>query len=149
MTPRASLPDIENEVMCVECGTALSVSQSPVADQERALIRRDIAAGKTKAQIKAHLVAEYGNEVLAEPRGGSFDWAAWAIPIALVVLATAGVAVAARRWRRARVAGGAAQASAGDGPPAATGPRRPSCGSRCSARHARGPWRRTAGASSS
>ena len=27
--PRASLPDIEDEVMCLECGTALNVSTSP------------------------------------------------------------------------------------------------------------------------
>ena len=38
--PQASLPDIEDEVMCVECGTALNVSTSAVADQERAFIRR-------------------------------------------------------------------------------------------------------------
>ena len=35
-TPRTTLPDVEDEVMCVECGTALNVSTSPVADQERA-----------------------------------------------------------------------------------------------------------------
>ena len=65
--PRASLPDIEDEVMCVECGTVLSVSSSPVALQERAFIREQIAAGKDKKQIKAALVEEYGEGVLAEP----------------------------------------------------------------------------------
>ena len=54
--PRATLPDIEDEVMCVECGTVLNVSSSPVADQERAFIRRQIALGKDKEQIKAALV---------------------------------------------------------------------------------------------
>ena len=33
-TPRTTLPAVESEVMCVECGTPLSVSQSPVADQD-------------------------------------------------------------------------------------------------------------------
>ena len=65
--PKASLPDIEDEVMCVECGTVLSVSNSPVAIQERAFIREQIAAGKDKAQIKAALVDEYGEEILAKP----------------------------------------------------------------------------------
>ena len=41
--PKASLPDIEDEVMCVECRTALNVSSAPVADQERAFIRARIA----------------------------------------------------------------------------------------------------------
>ena len=97
--PRASLPDVEDEVMCVECGTPLSVSQSPVADQERAFIRREIARGRTKEQIKTALVAEYGEAVLAEPRRGGVDLAAWVTPILLAVLAAMGVGLAARRWR--------------------------------------------------
>ena len=67
---RTSLADLEDEVMCVECGTPLEVSQSPVAQQERAFIRREVAAGKTKAQIKSDLVDEYGQAVLAEPSDG-------------------------------------------------------------------------------
>ena len=53
--------------MCVECGTVLSVSSSPVAQQERQFIRDQIAAGKNKEQIKAALVEEYGEDVLADP----------------------------------------------------------------------------------
>src|SRR5688572_19210078 len=63
--PRTTLPDVEDEVMCVECGTALNVSTSPVADQEREFIRRRIADGMSKDEIKAALVAEYGEQVLA------------------------------------------------------------------------------------
>ena len=96
---RASLPDIEDEVMCVECGTVLSVSNSPVALQERDFIRRQIAAGKTKEQIKAALVAEYGEDVLAEPERSGFNLALWLVPIALVLLAAGAIVVAVRRWR--------------------------------------------------
>ena len=66
--------------MCVECGTALNVSTSPVADREREFIRRRIAEGKSKAEIKAALVEEYGPRVLATPEGGGFDVAAWLVP---------------------------------------------------------------------
>jgi cytochrome c-type biogenesis protein CcmH len=96
----ASLPDIEDEVMCVECGTVLSVSSSPVAQQERTFIREQIAAGKNKEQIKAALVDEYGEEVLADPGSSGFNATLWVVPIALVLLASAGIAVAVRRWRR-------------------------------------------------
>ena len=96
---RTSLPDIEDEVMCVECGTVLSVSNSPVAQQERDFIRRQVAAGKTKEQIKAALVAEYGEDVLAEPERSGFNLALWLVPIALVLLAVTGIGVAVRRWR--------------------------------------------------
>ena len=104
--PAATLPDIEDEVMCVECGTALNVSSSPVADREREFIRRRIAEGKSKVEIKAALVEEYGPRVLAVPEGGGFDVAAWLVPGALSLLALIGVGAAALTWRRGR----------GDGP---------------------------------
>jgi cytochrome c-type biogenesis protein CcmH len=94
-TPQASLPDIEDEVMCVECGTVLSVSGSPVAQQERAFIRQQIAAGKSKAQIKAALVDEYGDDVIADPKT---PWL-WIVPVAVALIAAIGIAFAVRRWR--------------------------------------------------
>jgi cytochrome c-type biogenesis protein CcmH len=109
--PKATLPDIEDEVMCVECHTALNVSTAPVADQERAFIREQIAAGKTKAEIKAALVDAYGPDVLAVPERKGFDLTAWLVPGALVLAAALGVALLARRWRRG-----------GTGPPTAAGP---------------------------
>jgi cytochrome c-type biogenesis protein CcmH len=96
--PKTTLPDVEDEVMCVECRTALNVSQAPVADQEREFIRDRIAEGLTKEEIKAALVEEYGPDVLADPDEG-FDFAAWLVPGALVLLAGATVALLARRWR--------------------------------------------------
>jgi cytochrome c-type biogenesis protein CcmH len=98
--PQASLPDIEDEVMCVECGTALNVSTSVVADQERAFIRKQIAMGKDKQEVKDALVEEFGPGVLADPPQQGFDLAAWLVPLLLVVAAVGGLAVAARRWRR-------------------------------------------------
>jgi cytochrome c-type biogenesis protein CcmH len=100
--PRTTLPDVEDEVMCVECGTALNVSTAPVADQERAFIRDRIDEGMTKAQIKDALVAEYGPDVLAVPENRGFDAANWLVPIALAALAALGVLALWRRWRTPR-----------------------------------------------
>ena len=97
-----TLPDVEDEVMCVECGTALNVSTSPVAEREREFIRRRIAEGKSKAEIKAALVKEYGPRVLATPEGGGFDVAAWLVPGAVSLLALIAVGMAALRWRGKR-----------------------------------------------
>ena len=97
--PRASLPDIEDEVMCLECGTALNVSTSDVADQERDFIAGLIAQGMTKAQIKAALVDEYGPRVLAEPQDDGFQLTAWVVPVLAALAALALVVLVARRWR--------------------------------------------------
>jgi cytochrome c-type biogenesis protein CcmH len=108
--PKVTLPDIEDEVMCVECRTALNVSTAPVADQERAFIREKIAQGLSKQEIKDALVDAYGPDVLATPEAKGFDLSAWIVPGVLVAVAALGVALMARRWRRTT------PAETGDGP---------------------------------
>jgi cytochrome c-type biogenesis protein CcmH/NrfF len=104
--PKTTLPDVEDEVMCPICGTALNLSGAPQADRERAFIRRQIAAGKTKEEIKDALVAQYGTEVLAEPPRSGFDLTAWLVPLAGILLGAVAIAVGLRRWRRAGRDGG-------------------------------------------
>jgi cytochrome c-type biogenesis protein CcmH len=101
-TPRASLPDIEDEVMCPTCGVALSESFSPQAERERDFIRAEIAKGLTKDQIKQALVSEFGPRVLATPQTGdsSFNWTAYLVPIAAFAAAAVALLVGLRRWRR-------------------------------------------------
>jgi cytochrome c-type biogenesis protein CcmH len=117
-TPRTTLPDVEDGVMCVECGTALNVSQSPVANQERELIRRLIAQGRSKAEIKAALVDSYGPDVLAEPSDSGIGVAAWWIPVVLVPLGLLVALLAARRWRQRGAAAGAGGVAGAAGPDA-------------------------------
>jgi cytochrome c-type biogenesis protein CcmH len=98
---RASLPDIEDEVMCPTCGVPLALAFSPQAERERQFIRDQIDQGRTKEQIKNALVAEFGAEVLALPDTGdsSFNWAAYLVPVAVVLIAAVAIAIALRRWR--------------------------------------------------
>ena len=96
---RASLPDLEDEVMCPVCGEPLSVADSPQAARERRFIRRLIGRGYDKQQIKAALVHEFGSAVLAEPDPHGFDASAYIVPPAAVLLLLAILVV--RRGRRA------------------------------------------------
>ena len=98
--PRASLPDIEDEVMCTVCGTPLQVSAAPQAERERELIRRLIDQGLTKEQIKDELVAEYGENVLATPKDSGFELTAWLLPIGGLAVAVVLAALALAKWRR-------------------------------------------------
>ena len=96
----ATLPDLEDEVMCVVCGTTLGMSEAPAAERQRVFVREQIARGLDKEEIKAALVEEYGPEVLAVPDTEGFDLAAWIVP-GLALLAAAGaLAIGIRRWRR-------------------------------------------------
>jgi cytochrome c-type biogenesis protein CcmH len=98
--PRASLTDIEDEVMCPICGTPLNLAAAPQAERERAFIRRRIARGQTKEEIVDALVREYGPEVLATPESGGFDLAAWLVPAGGLALAALALYLGVRRWRR-------------------------------------------------
>jgi len=99
--PQTTLGDVEDEVMCPVCGTPLAVAESPQANRERDFIRAEVAQGKTKAQIKRDLVAQYGPNVLAlPPADDGVNWAVYVIPGVLVLAALIGLVVFVPRWRR-------------------------------------------------
>jgi cytochrome c-type biogenesis protein CcmH len=100
-TPQTSVSEVSGEVMCPVCGTLLELAESPQAQRQKAFIARLVAAGRTQEQIKDALVAEYGNEVLALPRGSGFDLSAYLVPIIAFVLAVVALAIGVLRWRRA------------------------------------------------
>jgi cytochrome c-type biogenesis protein CcmH len=102
--PQASLPDIEDEVMCPTCGVPLSHAFSPQAERQREFIRAEIARGKDKDEIKQALVSEFGAEVLAEPDPGErgFDIVAFLVPAGAVAAGCVAIWVALSRWRRRR-----------------------------------------------
>ena len=116
--PQASLPDIEDEVMCPTCGLPLSHSFSPQAERQREFILTQIEHGKNKEQIKQALVAEFGSEVLAEPDAGEsgFDAAAFLVPAGVVGGGLVAIWLAVARWRRRERADGepAVELSAAD-----------------------------------
>jgi cytochrome c-type biogenesis protein CcmH len=111
-TPRTSLNEVEAEVMCVSCGVPLSIAESPQADAERREITELIAEGRTKDEIKAALVVQYGDRVLSSPKDEGFGLAAYLVPIALALIAVVAGLIVVPRWRRGK----------GDDGPAASGP---------------------------
>jgi len=101
--PKTSLGDVEDEVMCPVCGTPLELSsEAPQAERERALITRLVDDCQSKEQVKARLVAEFGDEVLALPDDEGFDLAAYVVPGLGLLIGGGAVTAAALGWRRAR-----------------------------------------------
>jgi cytochrome c-type biogenesis protein CcmH/NrfF len=112
-TPQTSLSEVEGEVMCPVCGTLLELAESPQALRQKEFIKRLVDDGEDKEQIKAALVAEYGQEVLALPDDEGFTLSAYVVPIIAFAIAAIALGFGVWKWRRA---GG----SAGPGPPMAT-----------------------------
>ncbi len=104
-TPKVDLIDVEDEVMCVDCGIPLNTAEGAQPDSQRALIRDLIAQGRTKEQIKQELVAEYGKDVLALPETSGVGITAYAVPLVLGGLVVAALVLLVPRWRRRPAAG--------------------------------------------
>ena len=104
-TARASeqhptLVELEGEVMCPTCHTTLDQSNSLEAQRIEAFISSRIRAGDTKSQIKAKLVAQFGEAILAAPPRRGWDLLAWWLPIAGAAADAIGLAIGAWRWSR-------------------------------------------------
>ncbi len=106
--PKTSLAEIDDEVMCPVCGTPLGAAGGPQAEDEREFIRERVEQCQSKQQIKAALVAEYGDEVLALPKGEGFNNAIYVVPALAFAVAALLLALAARRWRRSQSEAGEA-----------------------------------------
>jgi cytochrome c-type biogenesis protein CcmH len=115
-TAKVDLVDIEDEVMCVDCGIPLNTAEGAQPDSQRALIRDLISQGMTKEQIKRELVAQYGEDVLALPETSGVGITAYAIPLVLGAVVVAALVLLVPRWRRRPAAG---MAGAGGGADAA------------------------------
>jgi cytochrome c-type biogenesis protein CcmH len=99
---RPTAAELESELVCPVCEATLDTSNAPVALRMKAFIRRRIAAGDTKSEIKAELVDQFGPAVLAEPPTKGFELIAWVLPLAGLALGAAAVGVLAWRWSRTR-----------------------------------------------
>jgi cytochrome c-type biogenesis protein CcmH len=97
-----TLAEMEKKFICPTCQTTLELSNAPVADRMRAFIRERIAAGDSESEISDALVAQFGEEVLAAPPKEGFNLLAWVLPLAGGAVAIGVLAVALRRWSRAR-----------------------------------------------
>jgi cytochrome c-type biogenesis protein CcmH len=98
---RPALNELEREVMCPTCQTPLELSDAPIAERMRAFIRARIRAGDTKSEIKAKLVAGFGEGILAAPRTRGFGLLAWIVPFAGLFGVGVAVGLVAWRWTRA------------------------------------------------
>jgi len=111
--PKATLADIEDEVMCPVCGVPLGLAEAPQAERERAFIRGMIDRCRSKQEIKRALAAELGPSVLALPEDEGFNVAAYLVP----ALAILGLALGLVTRQRERRRSGSDHPALGDTPP--------------------------------
>lgn len=91
---------IANGVRCPTCsGQSVANSDAPAARSLREQIREDIEAGLPDDTIRNRLAAgAYGEDILLNPPRSGFAALVWVVPVAVVVIAFGGLALAFRRW---------------------------------------------------
>jgi cytochrome c-type biogenesis protein CcmF len=96
---------LENEIMCT-CGCRLpngtcGMMNCHGKEAQTGKLRKLIAEGKTREEIIATFVNDFGSEdVLSRPINRGFNRLIWLAPYLIAVAALAGIFVAARRWAR-------------------------------------------------
>ena len=109
----ADTPDLEDqtraiaaELRCVVCQN-LSVADSPsdMAQQMRAIVREQVAAGKSPQEIKDYFVSKYGEWVLLAPTTKGFSLFAWVGPFVVLIAGLALGLIFLRGWTKRKKPG--------------------------------------------
>jgi len=75
-----------SEIRCVVCqNESIEASHAPLAADMRRLVRRQVAEGRSDAEIKTFLVRRYGDFVLMRPRLTSETVVLWTAPVIAIV----------------------------------------------------------------
>lgn len=93
---------ISAHLRCLVCqNQSIDDSDAPLAKDLRTLVREQLTAGRTDAEIMDYVVARYGEFVLLKPRLTGETMLLWGTPFAVLLIA--GVVMLLRR-RRSQVA---------------------------------------------
>jgi cytochrome c-type biogenesis protein CcmH len=87
------------QLRCPVCqGLSLQDSPSELAQSMRAVVRDQLARGRTPDEVKAYFVSKYGEWILLAPEPRGFNLVAYAVPFLVVLAGGALIVIAVRRW---------------------------------------------------
>jgi len=89
---------ISRELRCLVCqNQSIDESNADLAHDLRVIVRERLSAGDSDAQVKAYLVARYGDFVLLDPPFKGKTLLLWCGPAVLLLLGAGGIYVLLRR----------------------------------------------------
>lgn len=96
--------EVEEALTC-QCGCGLTVHscnhlQCSSAEPIKADIAKRIARGEDMATILEAFRSQYGEKILSAPTFQGFNWVAWIMPFAAVLVGGIAISVVIRRWTR-------------------------------------------------
>ena len=86
------------QVRCVVCqNESIDDSEADLAADLRKIVRNEVAQGQSDRQIKAFLIARYGEFIMLKPAFSLGNAPLWLVPFAIVVLGGLAMLVQVRR----------------------------------------------------
>jgi len=87
------------QLRCPVCqGLSIQDSPSGLAQSMRAVVREQLAQGRTPDDVKAYFVSKYGEWILLAPKARGFNLVAYLVPVVVVVAGVVVIGLAVRRW---------------------------------------------------
>jgi cytochrome c-type biogenesis protein CcmH len=98
---------VSAQLRCPVCqGESIQDSPADLAVEMRAVVRDQLAAGRTPDEVKAYFMARYGEWILLAPPARGFNLLLYVLPFALLILGGALLYASARRWQRQSASAG-------------------------------------------
>ena len=93
--------EVAHQIQCPVCnGESVADSPSLKAAEMRAVIRQQLAEGRSEQQVLDYFSQVYGSDILESPPRQGFTSLIWIMPLLMLLAGTAAVVVLAREWQR-------------------------------------------------
>ena len=94
---------VSAELRCPVCqGESIQDSPAALAQEMKAVVREQLAAGRSPDEVKAYFVEKYGEWILLRPKARGWNVLVYALPVLALVLGAAVVTRLTRRWTTPR-----------------------------------------------
>ena len=103
--------EIASELRCPVCqGVSVEDSPTELARQMRAVVREQLASGRSPNEVRQYFVDKYGEWILLEPKASGFNLVVYVLPWLAMLAGLAFIVFAVRRWTRTAAADESAEA---------------------------------------
>jgi cytochrome c-type biogenesis protein CcmH len=90
---------VASELRCPVCqGESIQDSPAALAQEMKAIVREQLAAGRTPEEVKAYFVEKYGEWILLRPRARGWNMIVYVLPLLALFVGALVIARATRRW---------------------------------------------------
>lgn len=98
--------EVASGLRCPVCqGVSIEDSPTELARQMRAVVREQLAAGRTPDQVRGYFIDKYGEWILLRPRASGFNLLVYVLPWLAILTGILVIVASVRRWTRPLPAG--------------------------------------------